>query len=133
MKFWLLTLAASLAAGGGALAKPRKAENDARPAAAASVGGPNGVWTIEATTSVGNCPGLIPASLQIAENKISAATGANVSVWGYVDGEGNLVARFTGDGGRVVRFSGQLRGGRGSGAWSSSTDMCGGAWRASRG
>lgn len=132
MRFWLLTLVASFAAS-GALAKPRKPKHEGAEAAVASPGDPNGVWTIEASTSVGNCPALIPTGLQISGNRIVSAAGAEVSTWGYVDGEGNIVARFTGSGDRVARFHGQLRGGKGSGAWSSSTDMCGGAWRASRG
>jgi hypothetical protein len=56
-----------------------------------------------------------------------------VTSWGYVDDAGQIVARFTGSGDRVARFHGQLRGSQGSGAWSSSTDMCGGTWRATRG
>jgi len=129
MRFWLLTLAASLAVS-GAMAKPRR---EAAESTAASARDPNGVWSIEATTSVGSCPALIPSGLEIADGKIASVSGANVAPWGYVDSDGAIVARFTGEGDRVARFHGTLKGGKGSGAWSSSTDMCGGTWRASRG
>jgi len=131
MRFWLLTLAASVAAS-GAFAKPRKPKHHESDASAVSTGDPNGAWTIDATTSVGNCPALIPNSLQIADNKIASASGADVSPWGYVHDDGVIVARFTAGGDRIARFHGTLRGSKGSGAWSSSTDMCGGTWRASR-
>lgn len=131
MKFWVIAIAATLAAG-GALAKPHKQRSvAAEPAAPARSGDPNGAWSVEAKTSVGECASLIPNGLKIAENKIESATGASVSTWGYVDEDGNIVARFEA-GGRVARFHGTLKGGRGSGAWSSSTDMCGGTWKAAQ-
>ena len=52
--------------------------------------------------------------------------------WGYVDTDGTIMTRFTAQG-HVARAHGQLRGNSGQGAWSSSTDMCGGTWRAQRG
>lgn len=135
MKLWVIALAASLAAS-GALAKgqkhgarPREAAETAAPARSS---GPNGSWSVDAVTSVGNCPSLIPNKLEIADRKISSAEGAPVETWGYVDDEGNIVARFTGAGEHVARFHGTLKGGKGSGAWSSSTDMCGGTWKAAQ-
>lgn len=127
MRFWVIA-AAALAAAHGAEAKTHRKSQAEAPV----VGDVNGVWRIEATTSVGNCPALIPESLQIADNRIAAAPGGALTPWGYVDSDGTIVARFTDAGGRVARFHGALRGARGSGAWSSSTDMCGGAWRAAR-
>ncbi len=88
----------------------------------------NGAWRIEAATAVGNCPGLIPPTIDIVDGRI--AQGAQGEAWGHVEG-GVLVARFT-TGGHVARLHGNLRGGEGSGAWSSSTDLCGGTWRAER-
>lgn len=135
MKIWLLALAICAVAGGASAKqhyRPQKPKSPAERAAPAPVGDPNGSWTIEATTSVGECPMLIPDSLQIAENKVTAAPGAPGAPWGYVDEDGTIVARFTSEGERVARFHGTLRSGKGSGAWSSSTDMCGGTWRAWR-
>lgn len=134
MRVWATVLAASLATASGALAKPHKHSKTtaSKPAAESVARDPNGSWSIEATTSVGSCAGLIPTSLTIAEGKIAGADGANVVAWGYVDESGNIVARFTGEGERVARFHGSLKGGKGSGAWSSSTDMCGGTWRGSQ-
>jgi hypothetical protein len=68
----------------------------------------------------------------IVDNKISETTGANVSVWGYIDETGAITARFTSSDEHVARFHGRFRGSNGAGAWSSSTDLCGGSWRAVR-
>lgn len=135
MKKILLALAICVPAG-GAYAKQNykaKPKAGAEQTATAAVSDPNGSWTVEATTTVGECPTLIPSSLEIADNRIAPTQGAQLSSWGYVDQEGSIVARFTGAGERVVRLHGTMRGGQASGAWSSSTDMCGGVWRASRG
>ncbi len=132
MRVLIIALAASLAAG-GAVAKPHKHRQHGEKVAETSVpGDPNGSWLVEAVTTVGECALLIPTALTVADNKIADVTGARVASWGYVDENGNIVARFTGDGERVARFHGALKGARGSGAWSSSTDMCGGVWRAER-
>lgn len=141
MRFLALLIAACLAVG-GAQAKPHKrpakAKSEAETLAAAPVGDLNGEWTLQTTTSVGDCPGLIPSSVQIVGSKIVAGADAAIAAWGYVDDGGTIVARFTaggdaeGQGGRVARFHGTLRAGKGTGAWSSSTDMCGGTWRAMR-
>jgi hypothetical protein len=131
MKFWVIAAAVAIASSGAA-AKSYKRHDDGRQrivALAESSRDPNGSWTIEATTSVGNCPALIPTALTIADNKVASADGASVSAWGYVDEDRNIVARFTGADGHVARFHGIIKAGKGSGAWSSSTDMCGGAWR----
>lgn len=134
MRIIALALAACVAAGGAQAKQPRgqkpKPENE--QALTGPVGDPNGRWNIEATTTVGECQLFIPTSVEIVENKIADAPGPAGSAWGYVDEEGTIVARFTGEGERVVRFHGTLRSGKGSGAWSSSTDLCGGTWRAAR-
>jgi hypothetical protein len=131
MRLWLLVLAAALATS-GATAKAKKHARPAEAAESAAPADPDGAWRIDATTTVGDCPSLIPTRVQIAESKIASAEGAAVRSWGYVDAGGNIVARFTGAGERIARFHGALKGSRGSGAWSSSTDMCGGTWRAAR-
>jgi hypothetical protein len=98
----------------------------------AGLGKANGVWSVQAITSVGACSNLIPDSLVIVDNKITETTGANVSVWGYVDETGAITARFTSSDEHVARFHGRFKGSNGAGAWSSSTDLCGGSWRAVR-
>lgn len=92
----------------------------------------NGVWSVQATTTVGACSNLIPDHLVIVDNKITETTGANVSVWGFIDETGAITARFTSSDEHVTRFHGRFRGANGAGAWSSSTDLCGGSWRAVR-
>jgi hypothetical protein len=93
----------------------------------------DGSWTFDVTTTVGSCPTLISNIVSIKESRIASIDDAAVSPWGYVDANGTLVARLTKHSGQVARVHGQLRGSAGSGAWSSSTDMCGGTWRAHRG
>ena len=134
MRFWALTLAATVAASGalGKHSHGKHVKQAAQAPQAAAYRDPNGTWTVEASTTVGSCPSLIPSSLTLADNKIASGGGANVQVWGYLEEEGNIVARFTGEGEHVARFHGTLKGGKGSGAWSSSTDMCGGNWRAAQ-
>ncbi len=133
MRLWALTLAMTLAAS-GVMAKQKHSAHHKQTtvvAQSASPQDPNGVWTVEAATTVGACPSLIPSTLTLAENKIASAEGVPVQAWGYVE-DGSIVARFTGEGQHVARFHGTLKGGRGTGAWSSSTDMCGGTWRAAQ-
>ena len=134
MRSIALALAVWMAAGGAYAKQPRaqKDRPDREQALSGPIGDTNGRWRIEAAITVGECQLLIPPSFDIIDRQI-AATGAAGSAWGYVDDQGSIVARFTGDGDRVVRFHGTLRNGRGSGAWSSSTDLCGGTWRATRG
>jgi hypothetical protein len=132
MRLWLLILAAALATSGATAKATKRHAKPAETAESAAPAEPNGAWSVDATTTVGDCPSLIPSRLQIAEGKIASVEGAAVQSWGYVDEGGNLVARFTGAGEHVVRFHGALKGSRGAGAWSSSTDMCGGTWRAAR-
>jgi hypothetical protein len=129
MRFWLILVVCAAAAGGAQAKTHKRHKSTAATTAPVAPSSPDGAWTIEATTSVGACPALIPTALTIADNKLERAEGAEVTTWGYVDDSGNIVARFTGEGGRVARFHGLLKGGKGSGAWSSSTDMCGGTWR----
>ncbi len=93
----------------------------------------DGVWTFASTTTSGSCPGLVPASVTIQAGHVIEANGGALSPWGYVESDGTFVARFTDANGHVSRASGTLRGAAGTGAWSSGTDFCGGAWRAQRG
>ncbi len=123
----LLTLTAAIISAPAA-AQPNKTRMARTPASDAK--NFDGAWTIEAATTVGSCPALVPAYLTIRGNRVASAGGVSVEPWGYVEGDGTFVARFTDQGGRLARFSGRLGGATGSGAWSSSTDMCGGAWRA---
>lgn len=131
MRIVALALAACVAAGGAYAKQPRaqKAKPENGPSLSGPVGDTNGSWSIEAATTVGACQLLIPPSFDIVDGKIAGPAG---SAWGYVDDEGTIVARFTGQGERVARFHGTLRNGKGAGAWSSSTDLCGGTWRATR-
>jgi hypothetical protein len=123
-------IVASLAAG-PALARSHTVHRER--AESAPVGADfNGSWVIEAATTAGQCGGLVPNALTIRDNRIVDAGGVAGSPWGYIESDGTIVARFTDQGGHVARANGKLRGSTGSGAWSSPTDMCGGAWRAQR-
>lgn len=125
----LLTLTAAVLSAPAA-AQPNKTQVARTPASDAK--NYDGAWTIEATTTVGSCPALVPAYLTIRGNRVASVGGVSADPWGYVEGDGTFVARFTDQGGRLARVNGRLSGAAGSGAWSSSTDMCGGTWRAQK-
>ena len=105
----------------------------AAPAQEPGLGGGrhDGVWAFSSTTTSGSCPSIAPADVTIQGGHVVSANGGGAEPWGYVESDGTFVARFT-TGGHVSRANGSLRGDAGSGAWSSSTDLCGGAWRAQR-
>jgi hypothetical protein len=124
-----------LALAGAVMTAPAAAQpNKTRVARATTneIASYDGPWSIEAATTVGNCPALVPASLTIRDNRVASAAGVSADPWGYVENDGTFVARFTDSGGHLARANGRLSGAGGSGAWSSSTDMCGGTWRARR-
>jgi len=114
-----------------ALAGKQRSHIERAPESAAA-GNFDGSWVIEAATTVGQCAPLVPTALTIQGARIVQAAGAPTTPWGYVEGDGTIVARFTGQGGHMARANGALRGVSGSGAWSSNTDYCGGTWRARR-
>lgn len=117
-----------------ALAKAnRPARIEREPAPVERSGAFDGGWKLSVSTSVGDCPALLPSEISIKGDQIVEAAGIAASAWGYVESDGALVTRFT-DGAQahISRFYGQLRGASGSGAWSSNTDFCGGTWRAMR-
>ena len=105
----------------------------AAPAQESGLGGGryDGVWAFASTTTSGSCPSIAPADVTIQGGRVVSANGGGSEPWGYVENDGTFVARFT-TGDHVSRANGVLRGDSGTGAWSSSTDFCGGAWRAQR-
>lgn len=138
MKAKLLLLAAGLTAAASAthaqtgktLAPTAMAADNNSPALG---GGYDGSWTFEATTTSGNCPTVTPISVVVQAGHVVSANNGASTPWGYVEPDGTFVARFTDVNGHVARASGRLNAASGTGAWSSSTDFCGGAWRARRG
>jgi len=126
----MLFIASCVIAAGAAAAQPNR-----EPEAQSPIGarGFDGVWAFAATTTAGNCPGLTPSSVTIEGGRVVSVNGGALSPWGYVESDGTFVARLTDSGGHISRAIGKLRSAAGTGAWSSSTDYCGGAWRASRG
>ncbi|CAN2535511.1 hypothetical+protein [Methylocapsa aurea] len=108
--------------------------------AAPEAGRYDGGWVFEPRTTVGSCPGLLPEQIEIRGDLLvgtqagaAALAAGRMAHWGYVEGDGAIMTRFTSQGGHVARAHGNLRGNAGQGAWSSSTDKCGGTWRAHRG
>ncbi|MGA8172692.1 MAG: hypothetical protein WB816_17915 [Methylocystis sp.] len=126
-------LLAAMLAAGAAWAQPGKikAAGDEAPGIAGA--GYDGVWNFESTTTAGNCPTLVPVSVVVEKGLVVSANNGASTPWGYVETDGTFVARFTDANGHVSRANGRFAGGGGSGAWSSGTDYCGGAWRAHRG
>lgn len=132
MRGFVVCVLSSMLIAGGALAAPRQSAETAPEA-----GRFDGAWTIDVRRTVGNCPALVPEAIEIRRDLVvgtgvAPASSGGTAHWGYVDGDGTIVTRFTAPG-HVARAHGQLRGNFGQGAWSSSTDMCGGTWRAQRG
>jgi len=128
-------LAASIAALVLSVASPSLARRSSQQGGGddSSSGGRNdGVWTFQSTTTAGNCPALTPRDVTIQGGHVVSANGGASQPWGYVEGNGTFVARFTDPNGHVSRAVGKLSGSSGKGAWSSGSDYCGGRWTASR-
>ncbi|MFV0281286.1 MAG: hypothetical protein ACK5JM_11085 [Rhodoblastus sp.] len=89
----------------------------------------DGEWQVEARTTVGKCAPEASVHVRIADGRIVASDAQGVEVWGYLEDNGDISARFTA-GQKMARGNGKLKGGSGSGAWSSNTDYCGGVWTA---
>jgi hypothetical protein len=134
MRAIVLSVLGSMIVAGGALAAPRES------AGTPEGGRYDGAWIFEARATVSSCPGLLPDSIEIRSDLLvgtqagaAALAAGRMAHWGYVESDGAIMTRFTSQDGHVARAHGQLRGNSGSGAWSSSTDKCGGTWRAQRG
>ena len=95
-------------------------------------GGYDGAWTFESTTTAGNCPTLVPVDVVVQGGRVVSANSGASSPWGYVETDGTFVANSPT---RTAMSRAPPAGSRtsGTGAWSSGTDYCGGAWRAHRG
>lgn len=130
-----ILLSSSIISIGAAQAAQREAAD-----AAVEAGRYDGSWVFESRTTVGSCPGLLPDQIEIrgdllvgAQSGAAALAAGRMAHWGYVESDGAIMTRFTTQGGHIARAHGNLRGNAGQGAWSSSTDKCGGFWRAHRG
>jgi len=135
MRGLVLSILSSMILAGGAQAAQREATG-----AASEASRYDGAWVFEARTTVGSCPGLLPDQIEIhgdllvgTQAGVAALAAGRMAHWGYVESDGAIMTRFTSQGGHVARAHGNLRGNAGQGAWSSSTDKCGGTWRAHRG
>jgi hypothetical protein len=127
MKVRTLLLSAAMAAAGAAEAQPAKTSVES------SASGYDGAWSFESTTTSGSCPTLVPINVVLEGGRVISANSGASTPWGYAEGDGTFVARFTDAQGHVSRASGHFAGTSGTGAWSSGSDYCGGAWRAHRG
>lgn len=127
----IVAIAAICLAAAAAQSKTRLEKHRAPPAEIEDASY-DGSWVFEVKTTVGPCPEIVSNQVDIRDNRVAAVDQQGVAPWGYVDSDGTFVARLTRQDGRVARIHGQLRGSAGSGAWSSSSDMCGGTWRATR-
>jgi len=129
MKASSLLLLTAIATAGAAQAQTNKTGDDTTALGARY----DGVWNFESTTTAGNCPTLTPSSVVVEGGRVVSANNGASTPWGYVEGDGTFVARFTDANGHISRASGRFTETSGTGAWSSGTDYCGGAWRAHRG
>ncbi len=127
-----LLSAASIAALVLLAAGPALARRSSQSGDGPSGGRADGLWTFNSSTTAGNCPQLEPRDVTIQGGRVVSANGGASQPWGYVEGNGTFVARFTDANGHVSRAVGRLAGSSGKGAWSSGSDYCGGRWTASR-
>jgi hypothetical protein len=128
MKSRFVLLAVAMAVAGAARAQPKTTDDPSVFATSF-----DGVWTFESTTTAGNCPTLIPVNVVVEGGHVVSANNGASTPWGYVETDGTFDAKFTDANGHVSRANGRFTGANGTGAWSSGTDYCGGAWRAHRG
>ncbi|MCB1540540.1 MAG: hypothetical protein KDJ25_06715 [Rhodoblastus sp.] len=91
----------------------------------------DGDWQVEARTTVGECRPEVAGTVRIEGGRVVASSAEGVAVWGYLEDNGDIAARFTA-GPKMARANGRLKGATGSGAWSSNTDYCGGTWKAQK-
>jgi hypothetical protein len=89
----------------------------------------DGRWSVSVVTTVGKCEPSARAVVTIKDNRVVAIDADGVEAWGYIDNANTFVGHFS-KGQRVARANGTVKGGAASGAWSSNTDYCGGAWTA---
>jgi hypothetical protein len=91
----------------------------------------DGDWTVDVRTTVGDCQSEIAGTVHVQDGRVIASSADGVDVWGYVEDDGVVSARFT-QGQDILRANGKMKGAAGSGAWSSNTRYCGGKWSARR-
>lgn len=91
----------------------------------------DGDWQVEAHTTVGECAHDVSGTVRIEGGRVVGSSAEGVEVWGYLEDNGDISARFTA-GQKMARANGKLKGMSGSGAWSSNTDYCGGVWKAQK-
>ncbi len=91
----------------------------------------DGEWTVEARTTVGACQPEVAGTVTVQDGRVVASSGADIGVWGYIEADGVVSARFT-QGQAMLRVQGALKDASGSGTWSSNTNYCGGKWTAQR-
>ena len=91
----------------------------------------DGDWQVEGRTTVGECAPEVSGIVRIEGGRVVSSSAQGVEVWGYLEDNGDISARFT-SGQKMARGNGKLKGAAGSGAWSSNTDYCGGVWKAQK-
>ena len=101
---------------------------DARMAGAGSF---DGNWNVTFTPQAGNCHASNTVSFSVAGQRVSSASGGNVT--GGISGNGSVSVRIT-MGASSATGSGRLSGNSGAGRWSGiiTGDRCSGNWRATR-
>ena len=101
---------------------------DARMAGAGSF---DGNWNVTFTPQAGNCHASNTVSFSVAGQRVTSASGGNVS--GGVSSNGSVSVRIT-VGASWANGNGRLAGNSGTGQWSGviTGDRCSGTWQATR-
>ena len=91
----------------------------------------DGTWNVTFTPQAGNCHASNTVSFSVAGQRVSSASGGQVS--GGVSANGSVAVRIT-LGSSSASGSGRLAGNSGAGRWSGiiTGDRCSGSWRATR-
>lgn len=90
-----------------------------------------GRWRITLQTEIGSCPKRIETTAFVRKGDIEPDAGGALKASGAFDTGEAMWARLT-RGKELYRLQGRIGRGRGKGAWSSNTQMCGGTWMAVR-
>ena len=93
----------------------------------ARAAGYDGKWVVEFDTQVGSCEHSFAWPLDIVGGRVAGAEGATEAS-GFIAPDG-LTSLNIKRGADIFRAQGSVKGAAGSGAWSSSTALCGGRWK----
>ena len=97
----------------------------------AAASGFDGRWSVELITRQGGCDPSFRIPVQVADGRLAAVAGAEVTSFGAIDGRGRVTLQLS-RGAETLSAQGRVQGGAGQGVWSLPARNCSGVWRANR-